>query len=59
MKYFNRTMEKLLMENKCFVQTKFVSLTTKKLTFIDVVNKNVLVMIKSFALFVNPCTYAI
>jgi hypothetical protein len=44
MKYFNRTMEKLLMENKCFVQTKFVSLTTKKLTFIDVVNKNVLVM---------------
>jgi hypothetical protein len=30
MKQWNRTIVKLLMENKCFVKTKYVSFTTKK-----------------------------
>ena len=47
MKYWNRTMVNLLMENNFFVETKYASLAIKKLTFIDIVSKNILLMYAS------------
>ena len=40
-------MVNLLMENNFFVETKYASLAIKKLTFIDIVSKNILLMYAS------------